>query len=849
MWETRAEPAQDEDGNDTQAKQSSPISAVVKHAEGPVMDSQANSLQPTPRSSRSASMLWSKNKRVRSIMEEEVVAGVYFGKWDLPSAMRWYEKALDKLSQEPSDNRHNNIKISITNTFVRLGQFEKALKTLDGISVAQPSLHFESVLAQCRSLCCTSSQACRKAATDLETINKRYERVTAQSVLNSSCLASLKLFLGENRDAELIASKAASQWKEMREVQHHNLQSPGNKGQSQQEELEKQLEMTTKNILDNEFRLVKIRTERGQIEDAFESNADLLRQASTTWGSNHVVTLRVSNFHSRLLLLQENLSEAEATCKTSIRRVADRLGSEHYITLDFVGTLVKIYFAQGRRKEAKETVEDLVVRNRTAIGEYHPQTIESEMDLSSALDLLGKPVTAERFHRSVHEKCKAIFGPDHPTTVISGSQLASIHLNAGNIKEAMYQLEAVQATLKKICGLDHQSLSLMVAKRTIASLARKLANHYRAHANSRELENSMSRSIELFNESEHHLGEVMEFQRRVFGKDHAEYLSTLFEWHLVKRDKEEKVDHELLRNLHEILKRRSARSRLHPEITTMQHELSLSYASIGQWTDALRLENAALDARIQLLGETHPDVLKSRLQLAPIVWCIGEMEEAVTHLRRAHDTIHNCPRDFPAFDMLSITGNLANALVEIGKYDEAVELQERLVEQSKRRSNYLLTRNDLAFIYQKQNRLDEAEKEYDAIEEELNNRSSLTSQRVDPLRIIVQTNKASLNMQRKKYEEAERLQRVVKNILKNDEAYGELNRDTITSRYNLALILKQRREDDRARKQLGKAVKHMQELLGEDHVETKEMDAKLQEWESNRVKRRDSGVTASDKAP
>ncbi|KAL0262765.1 hypothetical protein SLS55_001738 [Diplodia seriata] len=732
---------------------------------------------------------------------------------------------------------------------------------------------------------------------------------TVQMILNSGQLASLWLLLGDTKNADTKASNAVHECKKLLdtqrleldtlETQQRNLQSTEQRPAIQNEKhqyrqddvhslnprsnmistenevvakkivhLKGRIENTRKALLECEFRLVKTRTELGYIDEAFEKNEDILHQMRMVWGPNHVVTLRASNFHSKLLLLREEYSEAEATCKNSLRYMTDHLGSEHYFTLDFVGTLVKIYLTQGRWKEAHDIAESLVVRNRSAIGENHPQTLESEVDLAYLLDLVGDTVTAEKFQRSVHEKCEKILGQHHHTTLISRSRLASVNFNAGSFSDAERQVRDVSEYLdsKKTTGDNRGTFSVATANKVIASVARRLASRYRTEASSKEdpesRKEAKGHSDELFKISEDHIGEAVKFHAGALQKDHAEILIGRFEQYLIKRDKEERVDDRLLRDLHDILIRRRPRSgSSHPEIAAMQHELSLSYASIGGWEDARRLGIAALEARLQAFDTSHPDVLRSRLQLAPILWCVGQMEEAIKQLVRAHDTISQSPSSFPAFDLLSIKGNLANVLAEVGEDEKAAKLQEQLVSESKGKSNHLATRNDLAFIYQKSGRFKEAEHEYDEIERELDNRCSITSTKRDLFDMIVKSNRASLHMKKAEYAHAEKLQREVKRNLKLHPAYGELNRDTITCRYNLALILKMKGEDKKAENQLRKALENMERLAGKDHVESKDMKAKLQEWAKSSAgkkprahmqkalsgrHRRDSGCVAPD---
>lgn len=802
------------------------------------------------------------------ILEEEQVAGYYFEKWDLSSAMTWYTKAKHQLSQDASNSRHCRIDVSIASTFIRMGEFEQASRTLDAIALpttARPSLKLDSVIAQCRSLCCTNVVAYQKAAEHLEIINQRYGSLKisllphdrVQMALNMGCIASVRLCLGEYSAAEKAASDSVSIWESMlqqskskasvtfqqKELQvahmerltksvtfqdghrgskrlHFNMSHPSVQGPQLHTDydithaiayVDPNIEDTTKNLLDSQFRLARIYTELGHINQAFQLSETVLDHMKNIWGTNHVVTLRASNFHSKLLLLRGDLSEAEATCKNAWRLVADRLGSEHHITLDFVGTLVKIYIARGRWREAHEIAENLVVRNRTVLGEKHPQTIESEIDFAHVLGLLGKTNTAAMFQRTVLEKSARVLGKHHPTVFIGRSRLASIYLNASKWQDAFEQVSIVHTSLKEAIKEVCPSISTVTARKVIGSVARRLACHHRAEAesmnsNTRKM-NSRQFSDNLFKISEDQLRIAEEFHEEAFGKDHAETLSTQFELHLIERDKNEEVDEELLESLSRILKKQSAnRDRLHVDISMMQYELSLTYASIGEWRDADAFGNAALDARTQALGKLHPDVLRSKLQLAPVLWCSGKTGVAIQHLQDAHDIIWKHQNEFPAFDVFSIKSNLANILVETGNYESAVHLQEQVVDHSKKRNmkddSLLACQNDLAFIYQKMKRFEDARQQYSEIEKSLKNRQSFPVQEADPFSMILTSSKVSLYMEQREYAKAEQLQRELKRTLKAHPAYGECNKDTITCRYNLALILKKQGKDRKAKDQL-----------------------------------------------
>lgn len=835
-------------------------------------------------------------------MEEEKVADLYFKRFDLIAALHWFRKAEKRLGQRNIHPRYYHVSISISRTLIWLGNFGKACQKLDEILRSTDGslpLSFESALAQCRSLCCASSADCRKVAESLEGINKRYEddalslsQLESTSILlNSDCLASLRLFLGESKTAEMISLGTISAWQKLQDQQlkildsvdsqkcsiqcteqrcssanqdcqasqsqnnrssEGNLSSPElatielaiNRDRNESAQLERQIKYTTKNLLDSQFRLVKIYTDCGRIKEALTLNEELIHQMRKSWGPDHVVPLRALNFHSKLLLLQDDLNNAETTCKGSIRRIADHLGSEHYITLECIGTLANIYLAQGRWTEAHEIAESLVLRNRTAVGERHPQTILSEACLAYVLDLLGRTIAAEKLQRIVHEKCVEVFGQCHSETVVSSSRLAQVCYNAGKRSEAVEHVREVHQFLKISKKQELRSFSIATAYETIGSLSRKLASDYRANLDPRADHVSTVESkngyAELFEISGNLLRRALNFYRGALqDKDHVRILSGRFERCLLERDREEKVNDKLLVDLHDILRTRCCKaSHSHPEIATMQHELSLSYASIGKWRDALGLGSAALDARLLTFGKSHPEVLKSRLQLAPILWCADKTKEAVEQLKHIHDAVCDNGSNYPNFDLLSVKGKLANALVRIGEYEEAVVLQEELVAESKDRSNYLATRSDLALIYERLKRFEDAEKEYNHVEEELRNRSSVTPRKTDAFVMIVKSNKVSLHMEKGEYAKAEKLQRELKKTLKGDPSYGEINRDTITARCNLAVILKKQGKDGDAEKQLRKAWRNMVTVAGKDDPESLAMDAQLQEWTKSSSEKR-----------
>ncbi|MEZ5258501.1 MAG: tetratricopeptide repeat protein [Ilumatobacteraceae bacterium] len=73
----------------------------------------------------------------------------------------------------------------------------------------------------------------------------------------------------------------------------------------------------------------------------------------------------------------------------------------------------------------------------------------------------------------------------------------------------------------------------------------------------------------------------------------------------------------------------------HPDTLRTRGNLALSYWSAGRVSDAIELEERVLSERVEVLGDRHPDTLMARADLASLYRSAGRVTDAIELLRTA----------------------------------------------------------------------------------------------------------------------------------------------------------------------------------------------------------------------
>ncbi len=129
--------------------------------------------------------------------------------------------------------------------------------------------------------------------------------------------------------------------------------------------------------------------------------------------------------------------------------------------------------------------------------------------------------------------------------------------------------------------------------------------------------------------------------------------------------------------------------------------------------DALRLRREQLERRRELLGETHPDVARSLIQLGTLEVLVGNGRQAVALFEQAHDgLLTTIGPEHPL--TISSRWQWAAALSEIGDYAAAEQIYRRTLDNIpgdvvETHSGVLLTRHNLAVILSYQGAFAEAD--------------------------------------------------------------------------------------------------------------------------------------------
>jgi len=150
----------------------------------------------------------------------------------------------------------------------------------------------------------------------------------------------------------------------------------------------------------------------------------------------------------------------------------------------------------------------------------------------------------------------------------------------------------------------------------------------------------------------------------------------------------------------------------HPDTLTSRNNLALAYRMAGRLGEAVRLYERTLADSVRVLGDTHPGTLTSRNNLATAYRMAGRLGEAVPlHERTLSDHVRVLGDTHP--DTLTARNNLAVAYRAAGRLSEAVLLHERTLADRVRllgddHPDTLRSRNNLALAYRATGRLDEA---------------------------------------------------------------------------------------------------------------------------------------------
>ena len=236
--------------------------------------------------------------------------------------------------------------------------------------------------------------------------------------------------------------------------------------------------------------------------------------------------------------------------------------------------------------------------------------------------------------------------------------------------------------------------------------------------------------------------------------------------------------------------------------------------------------SAAVEVIEDVLGPDHPDTLIARDNLAGAYEDVGRFDEAIELSERVlAEQERVLGPDHPK--TLTVRNNLAGAYHSAGRFDEAIELLERVLVGSERvlgpdHPDTLMTRNNLAVAYRSVGRFDEAI--------ELLGRVLAEQERVldpdHPDTLGTRNNLAFAYQSAGRFDEAiELFERV---LAERKRLSGADHPDTLTVRNNLALVYKSVGRLAEAIDAWEKLLPDCQRVLGREHPLTKRVEKNLE---------------------
>ena len=578
---------------------------------------------------------------------------------------------------------------------------------------------------------------------------------------------------------------------------------------------------------------------------AQEHNEDALKIMTEELGAEHVRTLDSSSLKSLLLAKNGSLFAAERQCRKTTTALRKRLGEKHPSTLQEICTLAYIFRLQGRLLRAEDRLLELCgdYGASTDLGDDHPQAIEAWSELSEVQISLGRLKEAEENQIGVIHAATRVFAESHPTHTKYRSVLLRIYLISedwdtakriasdilGDRNERFLRHispdpneEASPWILRSVDGkddisMDHLSQFLVRLSEneslwaipyflTILEILQSIA--------------IIMRTAESRHHVRHILECIIEIRREKLGERHPDTVSSLM--HLGVEFREAKDFKRALQILNNVwIERFDTLGKLHPDTLSARHEVSVTNFKIhSPNVDRMREVEAEqieiLEIRISLLGRTHPDTIRSWLDLAQLYIDMGQdraardkQEDAVKALKVLHGDRH--PK----------TVHCQELLVRLKVKCARNELQNARITNLDHTA--LLAMNHLARAHCESRNWKDAKRLFKTVKGECSKN--------DPLRTSNELDFSLLYYYRGKFDKAERMQDDLVKEMRGSSA--KVDAGTLTAMFNLALTRRSKGSLKQAFKDLDEIVELAQKYLDVGNPTRQEMQIIRQEWEKD----------------
>jgi len=256
----------------------------------------------------------------------------------------------------------------------------------------------------------------------------------------------------------------------------------------------------------------------------------------------------------------------------------------------------------------------------------------------------------------------------------------------------------------------------------------------------------------------------------------------------------------------------------HPDTLKSINKIGQVLQRRGKLEEAEPLFSEALERRRRVLGDDHRDTLVSIANMGYLLRARGELEEAELYFREALERLRRVLGD-DHLDTLTSINNLGSLLVIRGKLEEAESLHREALERVRRvlgddHPQTLTSINDMGYLLQSQGKLKEAEPYYrEALDGYLR---VLGHDHPHSLSSI--SNMGYLLRAQGKLEEAEPYYREA--LEGRRRVLGDDHSHTLTSINNMGYLFKAQGKLEEAEPYYREALEGRRRVLGDDHPHT-----------------------------
>lgn len=251
---------------------------------------------------------------------------------------------------------------------------------------------------------------------------------------------------------------------------------------------------------------------------------------------------------------------------------------------------------------------------------------------------------------------------------------------------------------------------------------------------------------------------------------------------------------------------------------TLRQVLAKRYLELGLYDAAQPLQERALATRRKVLGEEHPDTLKSLRGLGELLSVQGKLADAEVVLRDALEKRRRIlGEEHP--DTLTSIDDLGDAFSDQGKWSEAERCFREALEKRRRvlgdqNGETMHSINNMGGVLQHEGKLNEAEPYF---REALDKRRRFLGED-DPDTLSSINNLGLLLKEQGKLSEAEPYFREA--LVKNRRVLGEEHPDVLPSISNMGLLLEAQGKLDEAEPYYREALEKARRVLGGEHPTT-----------------------------